>query len=100
MAKILQNIGLCRRAGKLIIGTDQVMESVRAGKAKIVLVAGDIAEGSEKKIAALCAHRGVPVRKIEAGRTELAHAVGKTAPLAAVAAGEDFFKLITLSLEK
>ena len=100
MARILQNLGLCRRAGSLVIGTEQVLDAVRSGRAKIVLIAGDIAEGTEQKIAALCAHRSVPVEKLSAGRAELARAVGKEAPLAAVAVGEDFFKLITLSLEK
>jgi len=100
VARILQSIGLCRRAGKLFIGTETVLDAVRSGKAKIVILAGDTAEGTEKKITALCAHRGVPVRKIPEGREALSRAVGKTAPLAAVAAGEDFLQLITLSLEK
>lgn len=48
--KILSMLGLARRAGRLSMGHDAVIGSVRAKKAKLVLVCAEISQGTKKDI--------------------------------------------------
>ena len=41
MDKTLSLLGICRRAGKLSVGHDMVFQSVRKGKAKLVVLTKD-----------------------------------------------------------
>ena len=41
MNKTLSLLGICRRAGKLSVGHDMVFQSVRKGKAKLVVLTKD-----------------------------------------------------------
>ncbi len=52
-------IGLAKKAGLLSAGTDSVINSVRAKKSKIVIVAADASEGTMKKVTDKCAYYGV-----------------------------------------
>ena len=98
MATLALSLGLCRRAGKLVIGTPLVLEAVRKGKASLVLLAADVSENTEKKITPLCAHRGVPAKKCALTKTEIAKAIGKENEVGAVAVGQEFLNLISASL--
>lgn len=48
--KILSMLGLARRAGRLSMGHDAVIGSVRAKKATLVLVCAEISQGTKKDI--------------------------------------------------
>ena len=48
--RILSLLGLCRRSGKLSLGNDAVIASVRDGEARLVLCTADISENTRKKI--------------------------------------------------
>ncbi len=48
--KILSMLGLARRAGRLSMGHDAVIGSVRAKKAKLVLVCAEISQGTKEDI--------------------------------------------------
>ncbi len=50
--RLMENIGLCRRAGKLIIGFEAVKESARDQKAKLILVAADASERTKRHVQA------------------------------------------------
>ena len=54
--KVLSNLGLAKRAGKAIVGTQMVQDAVRSGKAVLVIHASDISENSKKKLINTCAH--------------------------------------------
>jgi ribosomal protein L7Ae-like RNA K-turn-binding protein len=47
--KILNMLGLARRAGKLVTGEELVVDEVRKQKAKLVFVASDASENTRKK---------------------------------------------------
>jgi predicted RNA-binding protein YlxR (DUF448 family) len=49
-ARLLELIGLARRAGSLAIGMDPVLRSIASGEGPVVVLAGDLAEGSRRKI--------------------------------------------------
>ena len=83
---LLGAIGLCRKAGKLIIGTDAVGVSLREKKKPCgVLVAADVSENTAKRLADKCATYETPLVTIPASGGELAAAIGKSAKTAAVA---------------
>lgn len=50
MNKVLQDIGLAKRAGKIILGFDVVKESIIKKQAKLVIVASDISPKTLKEI--------------------------------------------------
>lgn len=79
-------IGLCRKAGKLIIGTESVCEAVAGGKKPCaVLLANDNAPNTDRKVRNKCAYYGVRLLQLPLDGETLAHAVGKTSHTAAVA---------------
>ena len=47
---ILSLLGLCRRAGKLTIGNDAVVEDTKNGTAKLVILTRDISANTRKKL--------------------------------------------------
>ena len=44
--RILSLLGLCRRAGKLVIGADPCIDSMAKSKAKLILYANDFSQNS------------------------------------------------------
>lgn len=82
-------LGLAHRAGAVIRGTEAVRTALRAGDAKLVLLASDAAPGQIAKLSGLLEHRDVPSAVI-ATREELGGALGGP-PLTAVALGPSTF---------
>jgi ribosomal protein L7Ae-like RNA K-turn-binding protein len=74
--KMFSTLGLAMRAGKVVSGDDTVLKAVRAGEAKLVLLATDAAANAQKKFRDKCSFYQIPL--IEYGsRFELGSAVGK-----------------------
>lgn len=81
-------IGIAKKAGKLIIGTELVTGGIRSGAphkcAAAVFLACDAAANSEKRIRNCCSYYEVPMETLQLTAEELARAVGKDAPLVTV----------------
>ena len=84
-------LGLCRRAGKIVCGTPMVIEAVRSEKNRpfIVIEAADSSDGTHKKLTDKCGFYGVKHTRVPLGTEELAHAVGKTGSVAALAVSDE-----------
>lgn len=83
--RLLSLLGLCRRAGKLVIGNDPVKESIETGKAFLVLVASDISHNTEKKIRmAVETSNTVKYLTIKRTKEEVSFSLGKTCAVLAV----------------
>lgn len=80
--KFLNFLGLCRRAGKMKIGCDTVIESVELGNAKLVLMASDISENTKKKV--ISALSGVTYYILDYSKDELSFSLGKTCAVLSV----------------
>lgn len=80
--KLLNFLGLCRRAGKMKIGCDTVIESVENSNAKLVLLAADISENTKKKI--ISAVKGTEYEILKYSKDELSFALGKTCAVLSV----------------
>lgn len=75
--RILSLLGLCRRAGKLVIGADPTIDSIRKKKSRLVLYAEDFSRHSIKPVLE-AAHRGnVSAIIIKRSKDELSFAIGK-----------------------
>ncbi|MBQ2687846.1 MAG: ribosomal L7Ae/L30e/S12e/Gadd45 family protein [Clostridia bacterium] len=74
--RLLNFLGLCRRAGKMKIGCDTVIESVELGNSRLVLLARDISENTKKKI--LSAVKDGEYEILTYSKDELSFALGKT----------------------
>lgn len=61
MDKVLNFLGLCRRAGKLLIGEDGVSGAARSGQAVLLMVASDTADNTRKKAGNLSRWYGIPM---------------------------------------
>ena len=87
---LLRALGLCSKARKIIFGTPMICESL-AGKHKpyLVVCAADNAENTAKRLRDRCAFYDVRLAVCESNGEDLAHAVGKTGHLAAVAVTDE-----------
>ncbi len=96
---VLQALGLSRKAGKTVIGTEAVCASLREKiKPFAVFLANDNAQATDKRLLDKCKSYRVPIYRIPAGGAELAHALGKGAHTAAVAVTDEH--LCQLAIEK
>lgn len=72
----LKFLGMAMRAGKVVTGEEMVIQTVRAGRAYLLLIANDASERTIKKITDKCKTYGVDWTFFGLSET-LGHAVGK-----------------------
>lgn len=80
--KFLNFLGLCRRAGKMKIGCDTVIESVALGNSQLVIMASDISENTKKKV--ISALKGTNCEISDYTKDELSFSLGKTCAVLSV----------------
>ena len=80
--RLLNFLRLCRRAGKMKIGCDTVIESVELNDSKLVLMASDISENTKKKV--ISALNGVKCEILDYSKDELSFSLGKTCAVLSV----------------
>ena len=77
MHEILSLLGLCFRAGKLVSGDDAVADSVSAGEARLLVLAGDAGANITRRVQRHEQEKGVPVLRLEDSAQELGWALGR-----------------------
>lgn len=75
--RILSLLGLCRRAGKVTIGNDAVIDTVTKQKAKLVIMTKDLSENTAKKILINSHKSNVKALVLNRTKDELSAALGK-----------------------
>ena len=80
--RLLSLLGLARRAGKLVIGNDAVLESVKSGKSKLVIITADASERTKRNINSAC--QGAPVREIQYSEKDILKAAGKSGKILSI----------------
>lgn len=76
--RALGMVGLAKRAGYLVCGTDAVISAVASKKKPILVVtAADASERTKKQLSDKCATYGVTYMEIPCAKDILARAVGK-----------------------
>jgi ribosomal protein L7Ae-like RNA K-turn-binding protein len=74
--KILNLLGLMRRANAITVGEDKTAEIVRAGKAKLLLLSADASDNAVRKAENLANGRNVQLLRLPFDRAELGGALG------------------------
>lgn len=82
--RILSLLGLCRRAGKLVIGAEPSIESINKQRARLVIFAKDFSKNSIKPVlSAVCEHN---IKALTLNRTkeQLSLAIGRLGGVVAI----------------
>ena len=75
-SKALTLIGFAKKSGNLVSGVNTCIYSIKKGRVSLIILAGDISEGSEKKLMKEVRRAGV--RSIRYSTIEeLSHAAGE-----------------------
>ncbi len=107
---LLRAVGMCRGAGRAIIGVPMICEELKARAAKrgisedgvskdvLVLEASDTSDNTHKRICDRCAYYKIRHIKIESDCISLGKAVGKSAVGAVMINDASFCRLIDKKL--
>lgn len=88
-----QVLGLAQRARKLTLGEEFVLQVVRSGQAKLVILATDVGRNTSKKIRDKCSTYQVPILQY-GSRVELGTAVGKGERVVIAVTDEGFSQML------
>ena len=91
--KVLSYLGLAMRAGKIINGDEGVLESIRNGKAKLVIVAEDASQNTRKKFQDKCKFYRVKL-VLCCSRSELGASIGKSERVSIAITDTGFVQMI------
>jgi ribosomal protein L7Ae-like RNA K-turn-binding protein len=108
---LLGIIGICRGAGKAVIGTDMVCELLQKRSAKnkckndgkldiVVIEASDTSENTHKKISDKCIYYNVEHIRLAATCEALGKAVGKRATAAIAIADPNFCRAVKEKMDR
>ncbi len=79
--KTLSLLGLARRAGKLTIGYDATITSIRDHKAVLAVLASDLSAKTEKEWRFAIKDTPIAVVRLTAGKDEIGRALGAAKPV-------------------
>ena len=91
--KILSLFGFCKKAGKLISGTEKVTELIKNGGPCLVMLSNDISPKTEKELKYHASGLNVVFIRLSFNRETIGHATNTTAGVLATA-DEGFSKAI------
>ncbi len=77
MTDISGTLSICRRAGRLVGGADEVKSSVSRREARLVLLSADLSENSAADIKRLCGRENIACLNIPMTMDGISEAVGK-----------------------
>jgi len=80
-------IGLCMAAGGVVCGVDSILESVRRGRVKFLLIAADASERTKKQLTDKCKYYNVKYFIIRHDSAVLSQMLGRKSSTAAAAFG-------------
>lgn len=75
--RLLSLLGLIRRAGKITLGYDPVIDSIMLKKAKLVIVASDCSKHTSKGVLSTAHKNNVKTHIVEYTKEDISLAVGK-----------------------
>lgn len=94
MVRVRGMLGFAMRAGKVVIGTEQVISALPSkGRLKLVLVAEGVSDATKKKITGKCEFYGVECISLKLSSDDLGDLLGKTYSPAVVGITDEGFAL-------
>lgn len=97
--KIWGAIGLATKARKCLIGTGLCVESMRANKGKLLLIASDVSDNTRKRLVKTAQFHKIPYTFVDSNKGQLSHIVGKSGDCAAILLTDDGFAKIIEKLD-
>lgn len=97
--RIASYLALANKAGKVVTGSDMVMDALRKNNAGVVLIATDVSDDIGKKIAFLAARSSIPTCSVLT-RDRLGALVGKGLRSSAVVPPGDFAAVLLKEIER
>ena len=88
MNRLLNMLGLCMRAGKMISGEKAAIQAIRTGSACVVVLDRAAAKNAVKAVTDACAWHEVPL--VRAPENELGCAIGKPGRMVAAITDPSF----------
>ena len=76
--QLLFSIGLARKAGKLISGTDFVCDAIRKNKIFLVICSVSVSDNTRKKISDCCGFYHLSLYFADVSKEALGNAIGKS----------------------
>ena len=81
-------LGIAKKAGRVIAGTNLVTDSIRAGSVskcpQAVFLASDVSENTRKRVTNCCTYYEIPLYQIPLTIAEIGDAIGKSGSVSAV----------------
>ncbi len=84
MSSIKGTLSICRRAGMLVGGMDEVKAACRRKEARLVITASDLSEKSYGEISYVCAREGVKILTAPDTADDFSECLGKRYGILAV----------------
>lgn len=97
MNRVLSNLGLAMRAGKIVTGDEAVLKAVRSAEAKLVLLAADASPGTQKKFRDKCGTYQIPLA-VAFSRDDLGASIGKDQRVVLAVIDKGFAEMISRQL--
>jgi ribosomal protein L7Ae-like RNA K-turn-binding protein len=97
MSKALSYLGLAMRAGKIVTGDEAVLKAVRSSEAKLVILAGDASDNTQKKFRDKCGTYDIPL-VIGFHRDSLGASIGKDQRVVLAITDKGFAEMISRQL--
>lgn len=92
--RLLGMIGMAKRAGKTIVGETSYRRAIKEGKAKLVVIAADAADGTKKTVGDSCRYYKVPIIICETKR-QLGIGIGGSETAVIAVSDNNFAKAIS-----
>lgn len=96
-SKTLSYLGLAMRAGKIVTGDEAVLKAVRSSEARLVVLAGDASDNTQKKFRDKCGTYDIPL-VIAFHRDELGASIGKDQRVVLAVTDKGFAEMISRTL--
>jgi ribosomal protein L7Ae-like RNA K-turn-binding protein len=92
--RLLQLLGIARRAGKLTFGLDASVKTILEGESQLILVASDASPRTILSIQRVCEENKVDLIKLEYTMEQLGASIGRGSVAAAAILGSSFTEKI------
>ena len=82
--RLLSTLGICKKAGKVIMGFEAVREAAALGQVSLIVLSGDLSPKSGKEIAFTAEKQNIPVCTAPITMEEIQSRLGKRSGILAI----------------
>ena len=98
--QLLFSIGLARKAGKIVSGTDFVCDAIRNKKIFLVVCSESVSDNTRKKISDCCAYYHTELHFADVSKETLGKAIGKSFTDSVGVADKNLSELISRNINR